>query len=293
MIKSIPAVSPARSAPWRDYLELCKPRVVALMILTSIIGMCLATPKMVSVKVLLLGNLGIALAAFAAAAINHLADRHIDKLMRRTQDRPMVQGKISVRNTLLFAVILTAFSMFILIYFINPLTAFLSFLTLIAYAGVYTLYLKHATSQNIVIGGIAGAAPPLLGWVAVTGQVDPMALLLVLIIFVWTPPHFWALAIHRVEDYAKAKVPMLPNTHGIHYTKLCIVCYTLLLTVATLLPFAIGYLSWIYLLGALLLDLGFLFWAVRLLISDRSEIPMKVFRFFNFVSDVVIYSDVN
>ena len=176
-----------QTASWRDYLELCKPRVVALMILTSIIGMCLASNGAVSLKVLLLGNLGITLSAFAAAAVNHVVDRHIDKRMRRTQNRPIVKGKITVVNTLIFAFVLTTMSMFILIYFINVLTALFSFLTLVVYAGVYTLYLKHATSQNIVIGGIAGAAPPLLGWVAVTGQVDPTALLLVLITFVWTP----------------------------------------------------------------------------------------------------------
>lgn len=264
---------------WRDYWELCKPRVVALMMLTALVGMCLAAPGMIPWRVLIFGNLGIALAAGAAAVINHLVDLHIDRLMQRTKRRPIVQGKVSPRSALLFSGVLCLLSMFFLFNFVNPLTAFLTFLTMVGYAGVYSLYLKHATSQNIVIGGVAGAAPPMLGWVAVTGQIDPQALLLMLIIFVWTPPHFWALAIHRVEDYAKAKVPMLPNTHGIPFTKLSILLYAALLFAATLLPFAIGMSHWLYLIGALLLNARFFYWVVRLFVSEKSGIPLKTFRF--------------
>ena len=264
---------------WRDYLELCKPKVVALMILTSLVGMFLASASFVSWRILLAGNLGISLFAFSAAAINHLADRHIDKKMRRTEDRPLAKERISVGGTISFAIILALSGAFILVFYVNLLTAVLSFLTTVVYAGVYTLYLKHATPQNIVIGGIAGAAPPLLGWVAVTGHIDPTALLLVLIIFVWTPPHFWALAIHRVDDYAKAKVPMLPNVYGVAYTKLCVFLYTCLLVSATLLPFAIHSFGLIYLVGSSILNVRFLYWSWRLLRSDDIKVPMRVFRF--------------
>lgn len=208
-----------KKALLRDYLELCKPRVVMLMILTSIVGMCLAPALSFPIEPLILGNLGIAMVAGAAAALNHVADQHIDKLMGRTQYRPIVQGKISTKNSVIFAVSLCVIGMSILLLFINTLTALLTFLSLIGYAVCYTLYLKHATPQNIVIGGIAGAAPPLLGWTAVTGFISPEPLLLVLIIYVWTPPHFWALAIYRLEDYAKANIPMLPHTHSVAYTK--------------------------------------------------------------------------
>ncbi len=264
---------------WRGYWELCKPRVVMLMVLTSLAGMYLASFSPIPWSILIWGNLGIALAAASAAAVNHLADHHIDRLMQRTQNRPIVQGKISILQTLLFALVLCIASMVLLLIFTNVLTAVLTFLSIIAYAGIYTYYLKHATSQNIVIGGVAGAAPPLLGWVAVTGHIDPPALLLLLIIFVWTPPHFWALAIHRVEDYAKAKVPMLPNTHGILFTKRCIVLYTILLFAVCLLPFLIDSSSWVYLLAALILNSRFLQWTIRLYRSDDKAIAMKTFRF--------------
>lgn len=262
-----------------DYLELCKPRVVALMVLTSVVGMCLATPSWIPWDILLFGNLGIALAAGSAAAINHLADYRIDALMSRTQNRPMPAGKISTRQVILFATVLCMLSMSILCYFVNFLTAVLTFSSIVAYAGIYTFYLKHATSQNIVIGGVAGAAPPLLGWVAVTGHVAPPALLLMLIIFVWTPPHFWALAIARVDEYAKAKVPMLPNTHGIEYTKLNIIFYTLLLIAATILPFAINSSGWIYLTIVLILDMRFLQWTLRLKRCEDPKIAMKTFKY--------------
>ncbi|AML49283.1 protoheme IX farnesyltransferase [Coxiella burnetii] len=267
------------SATWRDYFQLCKPRVVLLMLLTAIVGMCLASPGIVSWRVFLFGNLGIVLAASSAAAINHLLEHHLDKLMRRTYRRPIVQGKINRKNAAIFAAILCILSMIILIAFVNLLTALLTFITLIGYAGFYTLYLKHATPQNIVIGGLAGAAPPLLGWVAVTGHIDPPALILLLIIFLWTPPHFWALAIHRIDDYAKANIPMLPNTHGIIYTKINILLYTLLLTAISFLPFVIMTSGWIYFSSVCLLNLGFLYWAIRLLTSQRKEIPMRTFQY--------------
>ncbi len=263
----------------RDYMTLCKPRVVMLMILTSIVGMCLAPRSLFSFSTLFWGNLGIALVAGAAAALNHVADLHIDKIMRRTQSRPIVQGKISSRNSLIFAAILCVVGMLILFSFTNVLTAVLTFLSLIGYAVCYTLYLKHATPQNIVIGGIAGAVPPLLGWTAVTGSVSPEALLLVLIIYIWTPPHFWALAIHRFDDYAKAKVPMLPNTHGIPFTKLNIVLYTILLVIATSLPYLIGMSGFIYFVGVTLANLVFLFYVLRLFFSDDKQHAMASFKY--------------
>ena len=262
---------------FQDYLELCKPRVVALMLLTAIVGMHLASPGFVSLRVLFFGTIGIAFAAASAAVINHLIDRHIDLKMRRTEKRPVATGKIAPKQAFIFAGILALLSMAILIEFINPLTAFLSFLTLVGYAGVYTLFLKRATPQNIVIGGLAGAAPPLLGWCAVTGTIDPYALLLVLIIYTWTPPHFWALAIYRREDYANAKIPMLPVTHGVQFTKLCIVLYTLLLTAATMMPFAIGGNGLMYFIGALVLNARFFYWAIKLMRSDQPIVAMKTF----------------
>lgn len=261
----------------RDYFELCKPRVVTLMIITSIVGMCLAPTESVPIIPLILGNLGIALMASAAATINHLADQHIDKLMGRTQNRPIVQGKISSKNSILFAFILCSLGMLILIVFINKLTAFLTFLSLIGYAVCYTLYLKHATPQNIVIGGIAGAAPPLLGWTAVTGSISAEALLLVLIIYIWTPPHFWALAIYRLEDYAKANVPMLPNTHGVSYTKLNIVLYTILLACVTVLPYFIKMSGLIYLIGASIANSIFLYHVVRLYLTEDKKQALRTF----------------
>src|SRR3990167_2779430 len=230
-----------------EYLELCKPRVVLLMILTAMVGMCLANPKSFSWTIFFWGNLGIALMAGSAASINHLMDRRIDLLMRRTENRPIAQGKITTHKALFFASVLCVLGLVILIQFANPLTALLTFLTLIGYALIYTVFLKYRTSQNIVIGGFAGAAPPLLGWVAMTNHIDPGALVLLLIIFAWTPPHFWALAIYRVDEYAKANIPMLPITHSIAYTKLNITLYTILLSVISVLPFIIKMSGWIYL----------------------------------------------
>src|SRR5690606_220790 len=248
----------------RDYLELTKPRVVMLLMLTAIVGMFMATPDMVPLDVLLLGSLGMAFAMGAAAAVNHVVDQRIDAIMARTGNRPIVQGKISPQRALVFAAALSTASMFILSFFINPLTAFLTLFGIVGYAFIYTLYLKRATPQNIVIGGLAGAIPPLLGWTAVTNQIDPHALLLVLIIFIWTPPHFWALAIHRRDDYAKAGIPMLPVTHGIEYTKSSVLHYTLLLAICTLLPYLTGMSGLIYLSATLILNAIFLYYAVRL-----------------------------
>lgn len=263
----------------RDYMELCKPRVVLLMILTSIVGMCLAPSASFPFKAMVVGNIGIALVAAAAAALNHIADQHIDKLMRRTQNRPIVKGKISTKNSLIFAGVLGFVGMLILLIFINTMTAILTFLSLVGYAVCYTLYLKHTTPQNIVIGGIAGAVPPLLGWTAVTGTVSPEALILVLIIYVWTPPHFWALAIHRLEDYAKANVPMLPNTHGVAFTKLNILLYTILLLCVSILPYVINMSGIVYLSGVMVANVVFLYHAVRLYVSDNNKQALNTFKY--------------
>ena len=264
---------------WREYLELCKPKVVLLMLITTIVGMCLATRGLVPLAILFWGNLGVALVAGAAAVVNHVADQHVDALMRRTHQRPIVQGKISTRASIVFSFLLCVIGMAILIIQVNLLTALLSFGSLVGYAGIYTFYLKHATSQNIVIGGLAGASPPLLGWCAVTNEISAAALLLVLIIFVWTPPHFWALAIYRIEDYKKAKTPMLPITHGIAHTKLQILLYTLLLFAVTLLPFVIDMSSWFYLVCAVLLNSRFLYYAIKLKRSDDPIVARNMFRY--------------
>ena len=264
---------------YKDYLELCKPRVVALMLLTVLVGMYLATPSSIALSILLPSLIGIGFCAGSAAAVNHLVDKRIDMLMARTQKRPVAQGRVSQKHAMVFAAIMGSLGLFILGYWVNNLTAVLSFITLIGYAGVYTGYLKRATPQNIVIGGLAGAAPPLLGWTAVTNNLDPNALLLVLIIFVWTPPHFWALAIYRYQDYKDAEIPMLPVTHGIHYTKLNIFLYTVLLIVVSVLPFAVGMSGFVYLCSAVVLGLRFLYWALRLLKTEEGVIAMRTFRF--------------
>ena len=266
-------------AKWQDYLELCKPKVVLLMLLTSLVGMLLATPFQVPWSILFWGNLGIAFAAGAAAVINHVADQGIDALMMRTHHRPLPSQKITTKQALSFAMTLSFLSMGILLYFVNALTAILTFFSLVGYALIYTLYLKRATPQNIVIGGITGAAPPLLGWVAVTGTVDPFALLLVLIIFIWTPPHFWALAIHRKDEYAKANIPMLPVTHGVAFTKLCITLYTILLILITIMPYLVGMCGLLYLISALLLGAGFLYYALALQFGKAPLMAMQTFRY--------------
>jgi protoheme IX farnesyltransferase len=260
-----------------QYLELTKPRVVALIVFTAIIGMFLAVPGMVPLQPLIAGTVGIWLAAASAAAINHLIDQRIDRLMARTSQRPLATGALTPMQVLVFAVVLGAASMAILIVLVNPLTALLTFASLIGYAIVYTAWLKRATPQNIVVGGIAGAAPPVLGWAAVTGQVHPYALLLCLIIFVWTPPHFWALAIFRRDDYSRAQVPMLPVTHGVQYTRQHVLYYTILLLIVTVLPYLTGMSGLFYLGGALVLGGGFLYYAIVLLDPPNELFPMKVF----------------
>jgi protoheme IX farnesyltransferase len=262
-----------------QYLELTKPRVVALIVFTAIIGMFLAVPGMVPWRALVFGTAGIWLAAASAAAINHLIDQRIDKLMARTAQRPLATGALKPAQVLVFAVVLGALSMAILVVLVNPLTALLTFASLIGYAIVYTAWLKRATPQNIVIGGAAGAAPPVLGWAAVTGHVHPYALLLFLIIFVWTPPHFWALAIFRRDDYSRAQVPMLPVTHGVVYTRWHVLYYTILLVVVTVLPYLTGMSGLFYLGGALVLGAGFLYYAIVLLHPPNERFPMKVFNY--------------
>lgn len=266
-------------ALWRDYLELTKPKVVALMIITSAIGMLLATEGMVPWTILVLGNLGIALCAGSAATINHLVDRRIDIHMARTQRRPMAQGRLNPISAMAFALILGVSGMAILLIWINPVTAWLTLGSLLGYAVIYTLFLKRATPQNIVIGGLAGAAPPLLGWTAVTGQIDAEGLLLVLIIFAWTPPHFWALAIHRKAEYAKVDIPMLPVTHGERYTKLHILLYTFILLAVSMLPFVIHMSGPIYLVAALVLGVRFIDWAWALWRDSRPHAAIKTFKF--------------
>lgn len=264
---------------WRHYFELTKPKVVALITFTAIVGTLLASPGLPPLDALILGNLGIALASACAATINHVLDRRIDEQMARTRDRPFPTGAMKERQALTFAAVLGVTSMVILAFFVNLLTAVLTFASLIGYAVIYTVWLKRATSQNIVIGGAAGAAPPVLGWTAVTNSVDPHALLLFLIIFVWTPPHFWALAIARRDDYAKAGIPMLPVTHGVEYTRLHVLLYTVLLFIVTLLPYLTRMSGLIYLAAALVLNAGFLYYAFALKITAREELPMRVFKF--------------
>jgi protoheme IX farnesyltransferase len=269
----------AAAASWRDYLELTKPRVVALIVLTAVIGTLLAAPGLPPLDALVFGNLGIALAAASAAAINHVLDRRIDVRMARTRKRPLPSGHLAPAQALGFALLLGLASMVILVAFVNVLTAALTFASLIVYAVVYTVWLKRATPQNIVIGGAAGAAPPVLGWIAVTNHIDPQALLLFLIIFAWTPPHFWALAIARRHDYARADIPMLPVTHGVEFTRLHVLLYTVLLCVVTMLPYMTGMSGLIYLLAAALLNARFLALAIALKLTRRDELPMRMFRY--------------
>jgi protoheme IX farnesyltransferase len=269
----------APSASWRHYYELTKPRVVMLITFTSIVGTLLASPGWPPFAALLWGNLGVALAAACAATINHVLDRRIDEQMTRTRGRPLPTGTLSERQALVFAAVLGITSMAILSFLVNRLTAVLTFASLIGYAIVYTLWLKRATPQNIVIGGAAGAAPPVLGWAAVTNTIDPNALLLFLIIFVWTPPHFWALAIARKDDYARAGIPMLPVTHGVEYTRLQVLLYTVLLTLVTIMPFLTRMSGLLYLVTALGLNAGFIYYALAMKITARAELPMRVFKF--------------
>jgi len=267
------------TAGWRDYYELTKPRVVILIVFTAVVGMLLAVPGWPGAVPLLFGTLGIGLAASSAAVVNHVLDSRIDSKMSRTHNRPLPQGKLTQTHALTFAVVLCVLSMLMLWLLVNPLTALLTFASLIGYAVIYTVYLKHATPQNIVIGGAAGAAPPVLGWTAVTGEIHSDALLLFLIVFVWTPPHFWALAIARKEDYEKVGVPMLPVTHGNEFTRQYILLYTILLVLVTILPYLSGMSGLIYLGTALVLGGRFLAYAIQLKKDDGLELPMVVFRF--------------
>ncbi|MFU8813744.1 MAG: heme o synthase [Pseudomonadales bacterium] len=264
---------------WRDYLELTKPRVVLLMLLCALVGMFLAVPGMVPLDVLVFGLVGIALVAGSAAAVNHIADAQIDARMLRTNARPVAMGRVTLLQGALFAALLGITGMLILYFLVNPLTAWLNLASWVGYGLVYTLFLKRATPQNIVIGGLFGAAPPLFGWAAVSNTIEPGALLLVLIIFAWTPPHFWALALDRKEEYASANVPMLPVTHGEAYTRLHILLYTLIMFAVSLLPFAIGMSGWLYLAGAVGLGAGFLYWAVVLLLNRNPRAPLETFRY--------------
>ena len=267
------------AATWRDYYEMCKPRVVMLMILTSLVGMFLAVPGMVPVDVLVLGNLGIALVAGSGAVVNHLIDRKIDVVMKRTHNPPIPQGRVDPLQAGVFAAVIGLAGMAILLLWVNPLSAWLTLASFIGYAFIYTGYLKHATPQNIVIGGLAGAMPPLLGWSAVTGTIEADAVVLVLIIFAWTPPHFWALAIHRKEEYAKSGVPMLPVTHGERVTKIHITVYTAILVVISVIPYFSGMSSLLYLTAALALGAGFMFWSLKLMRSPVPSTAMDTFKY--------------
>ncbi|GAA6168952.1 heme o synthase [Sessilibacter corallicola] len=267
------------SVSWRDYYALCKPNVVIVMLMTSLIGMLLAEDYLSDLSIIFWGNLGIGLSAASAAAINHIVDREIDQKMSRTKKRPVATGRVPIHRAIIFAFLLGIIGQSVLFVFVNSLTAWLTLASLVGYALIYTLFLKRATPQNIVIGGIAGAAPPLLGWVAVTGSIHPDALLLVLIIFAWTPPHFWALAVYKKDDYAKAGVPMLPVTHGIQYTKLHIVLYSFILLAVTLLPFCTGMFSWIYLFSATTLGVMFIYKSVRTYFSSDINLALNTFKF--------------
>ncbi|MDB6098555.1 MAG: heme o synthase [Gammaproteobacteria bacterium] len=274
-----PPLAAVANGGWRDYLELTKPKVSLLIVFTAVVGMVLASPGWVPLPALIFGSLGIALASGSAAAFNHILDRRIDGQMKRTRRRPLPTGHMQERHAIAFAVTLGAASMLILWRGVNTLTAALTFCSLIGYAIVYTMWLKRATPQNIVIGGAAGAAPPVLGWAAVTNSIDPNALVLFLIVFTWTPPHFWALAIARRDDYAKVGIPMLPVTHGIPYTRLQIVLYTILLVLTTLLPYLTGMSGLIYLAAAVALNARFLYFVMALNKGIRADLPMRTFRF--------------
>ncbi len=266
------------SIRWKKYIELCKPKVVVLIVFTAIVGMLLSTQGALVWQTMIFATLGIGLASASGAAINQLVERKIDAIMERTQSRPLPQGDLDEKKALIFALAIGTIGILILLFFVNLLTTILTFISLIGYAVIYTIFLKRSTSQNIVLGGAAGAAPPLLGWTAMTGEVQSEALLLFLIIFVWTPPHFWALAIRRREEYAKANIPMLPVTHGVPFTKLQILLYTLLLVAVSILPFVIQMSGLIYLAGAIALGIGFLRYAIALYLTDDSDkLAMKTF----------------
>ncbi|GAA05309.1 heme o synthase [Photobacterium leiognathi] len=265
-------------ALWRDYLTMTKPKVVAMLLLTALVGMCLAVQGIPPADAVILGLAGIGLQSAAAAAFNHVLDRRFDAQMARTYHRPLAKGRVETWKAVVFATSLMLIG-FALLMMLNALTAWLTMASLVGYALIYTVWLKHATPQNIVIGGLAGAAPPLLGWTAVTGQLDPHAFLLVMLVFAWTPPHFWALAIHRRDDYAKAGIPMLPVTHGIEYTKTMVLLYTLILFAVGLLPWLTGMSGWLYLVGSSALNLGFIAYALKLKFADSEGHAWATFKY--------------
>lgn len=265
-------------AVWRDYLTMTKPKVVAMLLLTALVGMCLAVQGIPPADAVILGLTGIGLQSGAAAAFNHVLDRRFDAKMARTYHRPLAKGRVETWKAVVFATTLMLVG-FGLLMMLNALTAWLTMASLVGYALIYTVWLKHATPQNIVIGGLAGAAPPLLGWTAVTGQLDPHALLLVMLVFAWTPPHFWALAIHRRDDYAKAGIPMLPVTHGIEYTKTMVLLYTVILFAVGLLPWLTSMSGWVYLIGSTALNLGFLGYALKLKFFDSEGHAWATFKY--------------
>lgn len=274
-IKVIPVAIPK----WRAYYDLTKPRVVALLVLTAVVGMSLSVPGGLPWQLFIPAMLGIGLLSSAAAAINHIVDERIDAIMGRTHNRPLPEGRVTTNSAIIFACSLALLGFTLLMVFVNPLTAYLTLAGLVGYSFVYTLYLKRATPQNITIGGLAGAIPPLLGWTAMTNQVEPNALLLVLIIFTWTPPHFWALAIHRKNEYAKVNIPMLPVTHGVSFTKTQILLYTVLLFIVSLLPYLVGMSNWLYLIGAVVLNLLFIAYAWKLKFHADENTAMDTFKF--------------
>lgn len=274
------SASQVNSQPaWSDYFELCKPRVVALMLICAAVGMALASSNIPSPELIIATLVGVALVAGSAAVVNHIADARIDALMARTQNRPIATGRVSSQGAISLSIVTGGLGFAILWFAVNPLTAWLNFASWAGYGFVYTYFLKRATSQNIVIGGLFGAAPPLFGWTAVTNSIDPQGLLLVLIIFIWTPPHFWSLALERKEEYALVNVPMLPVTHGESFTRLQILLYTILLLVISLVPFLIGMFGYLYFFSALLLGLVFLFWTIRLMKPSNTDAPMATFKF--------------
>jgi len=279
MEESIGLISAPPKANWKDYLALCKPKVVLLMLLTVFVGAFIATPAWPDLMKLNLALLGIGACAASGAAINHMIDHRLDAKMARTKHRPIPQGLVTPLQGLIFALILASLGLSLLWYRVNPTTAWLTLSSLIGYAVIYTLFLKRATPQNITIGGLAGAMPPLLGWTAMTGQIEPNALLLVLIIFAWTPPHFWALALHRKDEYKQANIPMLPVTHGEHYTRVHIGLYSLLLFAATLMPFVSGMCGLVYLTGVLLLNSRQLWMVKQLFKTTDTQAPYQLFKY--------------
>ncbi len=264
---------------WQAYYTITKPRVVALLVLTAVVGMCLAVPGGIPWQILLTATLGIGLLSSAAAAINHIVDQKIDAIMGRTHNRPLPNGEITAKQAITFAATIAVLGFVMLYAWVNPLTAWLTLAGLVGYSFIYTLYLKRATPQNITIGGLAGAIPPLLGWTAMTNEIHPNALLLVLLIFTWTPPHFWALAIHRKNEYAKVNIPMLPVTHGVNFTKTQILLYTVLLFVVSLLPYLVGMSNWLYLIGAVVLNVIFFAYAWKLKFNADENTAMDTFKF--------------